>query len=139
VQPLLDRHVEEEAAPQVVKPDPKPMVCASIAQAKLEGKLEADHPEGAVDENGCKKINIEVTDSVAEQMAKVSTETVEYGKFAEAFEKLATKYGFTHDPTYKKVPVNIWADMIKAMAASGYITAKIPNVGGDTRNLILAY
>jgi len=132
-------HVEEEQAAPVNKPDPKAMVRASIAQAKLEGKLEADSPHGAVDEHGRPKLNIEVTDDLAEQMSKVSRETVEYGKFAEAYEKLATKYGFTSDPTYKQVPVNIWHDLIKAMAASGYITKNIPTVGGDPRNLILAY
>ncbi len=72
-------------------------------------------------------------------LSKVALETAEYQKFADAYEKLAVKYKFNTDSDYKKVPVNIWHDLLKSLAESGYITKNIPKVGGDDRKLIFAY
>jgi hypothetical protein len=47
-------------------------------------------------------------------------------------------YKFNTDSNYKKVPVNIWRDLIKGMAESGYITKNIPKVNGDPYKLIFA-
>lgn len=66
------------------------------------------------------------------RFVRVSLETTEYGKFAAAFEELASKYKMTG---YKKVPVNIWADLINALAKSGYVTSTVPK-GKDGFNLL---
>jgi hypothetical protein len=88
---------------------PIAMVRDSHAQARLEGKLDW---------------KFEPTDEVIAQLAKVSSETAEYKKFADAFTELAKKYHFTN---YNTVPVTIWRDMLKGLAKSGYIVGKVPH------------
>ena len=73
-----------------------------------------------------------------ERLARLANEWEEYKTFAAAYEKLATEYKFNKDPDYKKVPVNIWHDLIKGMTESGYITQNIPKVNGDPWKLIFA-
>jgi hypothetical protein len=120
------------------KPDPVKMVRASIKQAKKEGLLEPDAPQGAVDVLGRKKLNIAVDNNLLKQVAGVTKELPEYQKFAKAYEALAIKYEFTTDDDYEKVPVNIWRDLLTGLSNSGYIQGKIP-YNGDPKFFILAY
>jgi len=72
------------------------------------------------------------------RLAQLADEWEEYQTFAAAYEKLATEYKFNTDADYKKVPVNIWHDLIKGMTESGYVTQNIPKVNGDPWKLIFA-
>lgn len=71
-------------------------------------------------------------------LAQASLETADYKKFAAQYEKLAVTYKFNTDTDYKQVPVNIWRELIKGLAESGYITKNIPKVNGDPYKLIFA-
>lgn len=82
--------------------------------------------------------NFKVDNTVFGQMMKVSNELAEYNKFASAFHELGKKYNMTSDPDYKKVPVNIWAELLKGLIKSGYVTDKIPKAA-DGKSFILAY
>src|SRR5581483_3013632 len=72
------------------------------------------------------------------QMVKVSNELAEYNKFAAAFHELGKTYNMTGDPDYKKVPVNIWAELLKGLIKSGYVNEKIPKAS-DGKSFGLAY
>lgn len=77
---------------------------------------------------------VKITNDLFVQMVKVTSELGEYKKFADAFEKLATDYKMAN---YKKVPVNIWADLLKGLVKSGYVSEKIPKAKDGT-SFILA-
>jgi hypothetical protein len=76
---------------------------------------------------------------MVDKLAGVREKVAEYGKFVRAYEAMAAQYGLDKDPSYKGIPYGIWHNLLKNMAASGYITEHIPNVGGDPQNLVLAY
>lgn len=101
------------------KPDAATLAANSHKRARAEGKIDwkpLSTPDGV------------------KRMTKLTMETAQYKKFADEFEKLAKRYQFTD---YKKVPVNIWRDLIRGLADSGYLMEKIPKVDG-TESFILA-
>lgn len=102
------------------KPDAERLAAASHKRARDEGKIDW---------------KIVTTPESVKRMAKLSLETSQYKKFADEFEALAKKYKFDD---YKKVPVNIWRDLLSGLARSGYLLDKIPKVG-DTESFILAF
>lgn len=101
------------------KPDAAALAASSHKRARAEGKIDwkaLSTPDGV------------------KRMTKLTMETAQYKKFADEFEKLAKRYKFAD---YKKVPVNIWRDLIRGLADSGYLMDKIPKVDG-TESFILA-
>ncbi|HMA50757.1 MAG TPA: hypothetical protein VKP60_13450, partial [Magnetospirillaceae bacterium] len=72
------------------------------------------------------------------RLSRLADEWEEYQTFAAAYEKLATEYKFNTDDDYKRVPINVWHDLIKSMTESGYVTQNIPKIDGDPWKLIFA-
>jgi hypothetical protein len=97
------------------------LVQQSYDQAAAEGKLD------------WKAV---LTPDVVDKMAKVTMEMGEYRKFASAFASFASAYNLGSEA--KQIPVNIWSDLIRALAKSGYIEGKIKHVTGDPKQFILA-
>jgi|GEM_PF-2716696 len=115
------------------KPSGADLARKSIAQAQAEGKLEADTPSSAPSKYKNKagkdapNLNVEITDDMVAKIQKLGVESAQYTKFASNFAKLADKYQFEE---YKKIPVNIWAEMLRGLAKSKqYIKGTIPHTG----------
>jgi hypothetical protein len=69
-------------------------------------------------------------------VTKLTYESGEYNKFKGAFEGFLSEYSIGAEG--KKLPVAIWAELLKDLTKSGYIDGQIPHVAGDPKQYILA-
>ena len=110
----------------------------TIAKTAIKDFNPIDFAEYLARESNAKVGNFKVDQATFSQMLKVSNELAEYNKFAAAFHDLGKKYNLTDQPDYKKVPVNIWGELLKGLVKSGYVDEKIPKAA-DGKSFILAY
>lgn len=77
-----------------------------------------------------------ISSDLVDKIAKVTLDLGEYKKFSSSFGSFVSKYDLGSES--KKLPVVIWAELIKGLAKSGYIDGKIKHVQGDPKQYILA-
>jgi hypothetical protein len=110
----------------------------TIAKTAIKDFNPIDFAEYLARESNAKVGNFKVDNATFTQMVKVSNELSEYNKFAAAFHDMGKKYKLTDQSDYKKVPVNIWAELLKGLVKSGYVNEKIPKAA-DGKSFVLAY